>query len=47
MSLGFCCVLQVLLTKFTSLPPLFENSPNAAKELTIASKFLFFIIGFT
>ncbi|KAG7584628.1 CSN8/PSMD8/EIF3K [Arabidopsis thaliana x Arabidopsis arenosa] len=28
--------LKVLLTKFTSLPPLFENSPNAAKELTIA-----------
>ena len=31
---------QVLLTKFTSLPPLFENTPNAAQELAIASMFL-------
>ncbi|KAF3561938.1 hypothetical protein DY000_02012414, partial [Brassica cretica] len=29
-------VFQVLLTKFTSLPPLFENTPNAAQELAIA-----------
>ncbi|CAH2080260.1 unnamed protein product, partial [Thlaspi arvense] len=28
--------LKVLLTKFTSLAPLFENTPNAAHELTIA-----------
>ncbi|KAL5699857.1 26S proteasome non-ATPase regulatory subunit 8 A [Ranunculus cassubicifolius] len=28
--------LKVLLTGFTSLPPLFEESPNAAQELTIA-----------
>ncbi|KAL0693994.1 hypothetical protein Bca4012_061174 [Brassica carinata] len=28
--------LKVLLTKFTSLPPLFENTPNAAQELTLA-----------
>ncbi|CAH8382560.1 unnamed protein product [Eruca vesicaria subsp. sativa] len=28
--------LKVLLTKFTSLPPLFENTPNAAHELTLA-----------
>ncbi|CAN7026415.1 unnamed protein product [Brassica oleracea var. botrytis] len=28
--------LKVLLTKFTSLPPLFKNTPNAAQELAIA-----------
>ncbi|KAL1208252.1 26S proteasome non-ATPase regulatory subunit 8 -like protein A [Cardamine amara subsp. amara] len=27
---------KVLVTKFRSLPPLFENTPNAAQELTIA-----------
>lgn len=30
--------LQVLLTEFRSLPPLFEETPNAVHELTIASK---------
>ncbi|CAN0908864.1 Cellulose synthase-like protein G3 [Linum grandiflorum] len=29
--------LKVLLTSFRSLPPLFENTPNAVQELTIAS----------
>lgn len=33
----FMLTFQVLLTKFTSLPPLFENTPNAAQELTLAS----------
>ncbi|GLT25203.1 hypothetical protein SLA2020_003480 [Shorea laevis] len=28
--------LKVLLTKFRSLPPLFENTPNAVQELTLA-----------
>lgn len=40
---GFCYVVQVLLTNFSSLPPLFEKTPNAAQELTIASKFLCFV----
>jgi len=35
-------LLQVLLTGFRSLPPLFENTPNAAQELTIASKIVVF-----
>ena len=30
-------IMQVLLTEFKSLPPLFEDSPNAILELTIAS----------
>lgn len=29
--------LQVLLTKFPSLPPSFQETPNAVQELTIAS----------
>lgn len=29
-----------MLTGFRSLPPLFEESPNAIHELTLASKFL-------
>uniref|UniRef100_A0A7N0UK37 PCI domain-containing protein n=2 Tax=Kalanchoe fedtschenkoi TaxID=63787 RepID=A0A7N0UK37_KALFE len=28
--------LKVMLTEFKSLPPLFENTPNAVQELTIA-----------
>ncbi|MCL7033125.1 hypothetical protein MKW94_003594 [Papaver nudicaule] len=28
--------LKVMLTEFTSLPPLFEDTPNAVHELTIA-----------
>lgn len=30
--------IQVLLTRFRSLPPLFEDTPNAVQELMIASK---------
>jgi hypothetical protein len=30
--------LQVLLTKFPSLPPSFQQTPNAVEELTTASK---------
>lgn len=36
-------ILQVLLTKFRSLPPLFEDTPNAVHELTLASKILYSI----
>lgn len=32
--------LQVLLTGFRSLPPLFADTPNAVHELTIASNIL-------
>ncbi|GAY39334.1 hypothetical protein CUMW_043560 [Citrus unshiu] len=31
--------LKVLLTGFRSLPPLFEDTPNAICELTLASKY--------
>lgn len=34
----FILFLQVLLTGFRSLPPLFEDTPNAVHELTVASK---------
>ncbi|EOA35801.1 hypothetical protein CARUB_v10021032mg [Capsella rubella] len=33
-----CKELKVLPTKVTSLPPLFESSPNAAQKLTFATK---------
>ncbi|GMQ05871.1 hypothetical protein CsSME_00050707 [Camellia sinensis var. sinensis] len=32
--------LKVLLTEFRSLPPLFEETPNAVHELTLASNLL-------
>ena len=43
-------LLQVLLTKFRSLPPLFENTPKAVNELLLASnsfdsiEFYFFFV---
>lgn len=36
----FLLILQVSLTKFSSLPPLFQNTPNAVHELTLASNVL-------
>ena len=35
-----CRWFQVLLTKFPSLPPTFEQTPNAVTELKLASKHL-------
>lgn len=35
-----CFFSQVALTEFRSLPPLFENTPNAIRELMIASNIL-------
>ncbi|KAF8380763.1 hypothetical protein HHK36_028253 [Tetracentron sinense] len=32
----FIGIYEVMLTEFKSLPPLFEESPNAAHELAIA-----------
>lgn len=37
LELRWLITLQVLLTAFRSLPPLFEETPNAVHELTIAS----------
>ena len=39
---SYCCSLffQVLLTQFRSLPPLFEDTPNAIHELSLASNVL-------
>lgn len=34
-------IAQVFLTEFKSLPPLFEETPNAVHELTLASKIRF------
>lgn len=36
-------ILQVKLTEFRSLPPLFEDTPNAVQELTLASNILYSI----
>lgn len=38
--ISFSDFLQVLLTGFRSLPPLFEDTPDAVHELTIASNIL-------
>ncbi|XP_039019996.1 26S proteasome non-ATPase regulatory subunit 8 homolog A-like isoform X2 [Hibiscus syriacus] len=35
---NFLSQLKVLLTKFVSLPPLFENTPNAVNELLLAGE---------
>ncbi|KAL5552423.1 hypothetical protein UlMin_002599 [Ulmus minor] len=35
--------LKVLLTEFRSLPPLFEDTPNAIHELTLATNILYLI----
>ena len=39
---SYCCSLffQVLLTQFRSLPPLFEDTPSAIHELSLASNVL-------
>jgi hypothetical protein len=33
-------LLQVQLTKFPSLPPMFQQTPNAVEELKLASKMI-------
>lgn len=38
-SLTTPCLLQIQLTQLTSLAPTLENTPNAQKELTLASMF--------
>lgn len=39
---SYCCslIFQVSLTQFRSLPPLFEDTPNAIRELNLASNVL-------